>query len=255
MANYKTNLATSSNETFSSMMTGGFGIVTVMNVDVYDALDVDAYKALTPQMIVKGVDATGKLSVSAGSKSIVKERRCRIDTLKVANVNQEGPTKTVTGGQYTNPLIKFGKTARLEMQDALGRIDAIEALGGGVGEWDEVTTGTAGNTTTTKVYTAMHIGSEFAGPKLLIGDSFFIDRATGNQVKVKIVFYQFSPDSIFNLTQDAEGDATVFDLNGDLLTTDILIADKDGGSTTRGMFYSVVAEDQTGYEEPKEPTV
>ena len=62
--------------------------------------------------------------------------------------------------------------------------------------------------------------------------------------KSNVIFYQFSPDSIFNLTQDAEGDATVFDMNGDLLTTDIKITDKDGKDTTRGMFYSIVAQQE-----------
>lgn len=80
---------------------------------------------------------------------------------------------------------------------------------------------------------------------MIIGDSFFIDRKTGQQVKVKIVFYQFLPDSIFNLTQDAEGDATVFDMNGDLLTTEIKVAKsnadgEDVTGATHGVFYSIV---------------
>ena len=231
MAKYKTNLAATGNETFSGMMSNGFGIVTVMNVSVYNALSTQTYKTLTPYDIVKAIDSNGDLVIEG--KPV--KRVCYIDTLKVANVTQEGPTKTVTGGQYVNPLIKFGKTARLEMQDALGRIEAIEALGGGVAEWDEESN---------NAYTALHVGSEFAGPKMLIGESFFIDRESGRQVPVNIIFYQFSPDSIFNLTQDAEGDATVFDMNGDLLTTDILVG-SEAGETTRGMFYSIVAKPNT----------
>ena len=34
--------------------------------------------------------------------------------MKMANITIDGPTKTVTGGQYSNPLLKFGKTARIE---------------------------------------------------------------------------------------------------------------------------------------------
>ena len=81
----------------------------------------------------------------------------------------------------------------------------------------------------------------------IIGDTFFISKKDQQQVKVKIIFYQFMPDSIFNLTQDAEGDAAVFDMNGDLLITDIKIGSKDGsdGSPTKkdivhGLFYSIV---------------
>ena len=76
---------------------------------------------------------------------------------------------------------------------------------------------------------------------MIIGDSFFIDRTTGEQVKVAIIFYQFLPDSIFNLTQDAEGDATVFDMNGDLLTTEILVGNEDGTKNiVHGVFYSII---------------
>jgi len=85
---------------------------------------------------------------------------------------------------------------------------------------------------------------DFNGPKTLIGDTFFIDQKSGQQVKAKILIYQFLPDSIFNLTQDAEGDATVFDMNGDLLTTDILVSTKEGNAAGKavvhGVFYSII---------------
>ena len=217
MANYKTNLSSGS-QSFKDMMSNGFGIVTVMNAEIYNALDVDTYKTKTAYQII--AEATDPL--------------CKLDTLKIANVTQEGPTKTITGGQFSNPLVKFGKSARLEMQDALGNSKAIEALCGGIQEFvvaeaDESISG-------------LHFGEDFQGPKMIIGESFFIDRKSGQQVKVKIVFYQFLPDSIFNLTQDAEGDATVFDMNGDLLTTVIKVGnDKgDGKTIEHGVFYSIV---------------
>ena len=75
---------------------------------------------------------------------------------------------------------------------------------------------------------------------MIVGDSFFISQKTGAQVKVGIIFYQFLPDSLFNLTQDAEGDATVFDLNGDLLTTEILVGTNGGTPELHGVFYSIV---------------
>ena len=107
---------------------------------------------------------------------------------------------------------------------------AIEALGGA----------TIGYTDSNKtVISALHFSEEFAGPKTIIGESFFIDQKSGRQVPVKIIFYQFLPDSIFNLTQDAEGDATVFDMNGDLLTTEIKVADAPNNGV-HGVFYSIV---------------
>lgn len=219
---YNTRLG-GSNASFDSMMRNGFGIVTVMNAKVYDA---------PATSVLKGLTAYGVYNQYKNAEYL-----CEIDTFKIANVTEEGPSKTVTGGQYSNPLIKFGKSARLEMQDALGRAEAIDALCGGIME-------TEGG-----VITGLHFGEDFVGPKMIIGDSFFIDRKTGQQVKVKIIFYQFLPDSIFNLTQDAEGDATVFDMNGDLLTTEILVGQKVGEEKLHGVFYSIINPDEKPNED------
>lgn len=212
---YKTRLGGNS-ASFDSMMKNGFGVVTVMNAKVYDAPEASVLKGLTAYEIYE--------------RSKTMQLLCEIDTFKVANVTQEGPSKTVTGGRYSNPLIKFGKSARLEMQDALGRAAAIDALCGGIMETEDL------------AVAGLHFGEDFVGPKMIVGDSFFIDRKTGQQVPVKIIFYQFLPDSIFNLTQDAEGDATVFDMNGDLLTTEILVGDKDTNQIVHGVFYSIIPE-------------
>ena len=222
MANY-TRLG-GSNASFNQMIQR-FGVVTVMNAKVFDVAelgfnfaDKDAYGIYDE---LKDVETKG-----------VKGYRCTLDTLKIANVSIEGPSKTITGGQYSNPLIKFGKSARLEMQDALGNAEAVEALCGGIVEYKD---GAAGD------IIGLHNGEDFAGPKCIIGDSFFIDQRTGAQVKVAIIFYQFLPDSLFNLTQDAEGDATVFDMNGDLLTTEILVGQKEGDTPElHGVFYSII---------------
>ena len=205
-----------SGRTFQEMIQR-FGVVTVMNVDVYEGpTDLAAWEEMNAAEII--------LSLS--------DPLCHLDTLKIANATQEGPTKTVTGGQYSNPLIKFGKSMRLEMQDALGRADALDALCGTVSEMDQ-------KDQYDTVY-AVHVTEDFNGPKTLVGDTFFIDQKSGQQVKAKIIFYQFLPDSILNLTQDAEGDATVFDMNGDLLTTVISIKDHDGLAISHGTFYSIV---------------
>ena len=193
--------------TFAEML-NRFAIVTVMNAKVYDAVSTakSAGEYYSPADFLAEVEKGTAL--------------CTLDTLKIANVTMEGPSKTVTGGQYSNPLVKFGKSCRLEMQDALGNKDAIQALCGGIVD-------TAGK--------VLSFGENFEGPKTIIGDTFFIDQKTGEQVKVKIIFYSFLPDSLFNLTQDAEGDATVFDMNGDLMTTLVKI-----DNATTGVFYSIV---------------
>ena len=203
---------------FSSMLSR-FGVVTVMNAEVYKNL----------------VDATVKTPRDYLTAATEDKHLCRLDTLKIANVTVDGPSKTVTGGQYSNPLIKFGKSARLEMQDALGNANVIDALCGGIAEYD---------TSAKTNLTGLHYGEDFGAPVTIIGDSFFIDQKTGAQVPVKIIFYQFLPDSIFNLTQDAEGDATVFDMNGDLLTTNVELDDNKGTPITHGVFYSIISPEE-----------
>lgn len=226
MANYTSLKGV--NASFSDMMKK-FGVVTVMNAEVYNSSDIFTEdKVYTPAEVITAATEDKKL--------------CTLDTLKVANLSVEGPSKTVTGGQYSNPLIKFGKSARLEMQDALGNAKAIEALCGGIVEYTKGSKDNSDNS-----IAALHYGEDFTGPKTIIGKSFFIDQKSGAQVPVKIIFYQFLPDSLFNLTQDAEGDATVFDMNGDLLTTIMKIPGKLNGETEttvdHGIFYSILPGD------------
>lgn len=230
MSNY-THLKSGSSNFSDMMLNNSFGIVTVMNAKVYDYETVkSAFESAT------GFDG-----------SISGDYICELKTLKIANVTVEGPTKSITGGQYSNPLIKYGKTARLEMQDALGNSKVLEALNGGLNEWDNV--GGTGTTLAENVFPsaglkAFHYGEDFSSAKTIVGDSFFIDKVSGQQVKVKIVFYQFMPDSLFNLTQDAEGDATVFDLNGDLLVTDVKIPNQGGVIVNHGLFYSILQQNK-----------
>lgn len=228
---------------FSAMM-GRFGVVTVMNAriiaheDIEDQVDKWSTKT-APQIVKELQDAP---------------TRCVLETLKIANVTEDGPTKTVTGGQYNNTLIKFGKTATIEIQDALGNAEALEALCGGVVEYSDPLAVDNDADAIKSSRIALHFTQDFSGPVAILGDSFFIDSLTGEQVPVLIVFYNVSPDSLFNLTQDAEGDATVFDMNGTLNTQTITVGDRDGynpdtgtgankTNRTVGVFYSIISKD------------
>lgn len=210
----------SSNSGFDQMIQR-FGVVTVMNARVYEPLE--NMKSMTAEEIRDALKNETPL--------------CVLDTLKTANVTVDGPDKTVSGGQYSNPLIKFGKSARLEIQDALGNAKALDALCGGLMQTSLAKRGGEIN--------GLHFGEDFEGPKTIVGDSFFIDQKTGQQVAVKIIFFQFLPDSLFNLTQDADGDASVFDMNGDLLTTVIKVPDENGTDSQHGVFYSILPVDNS----------
>ena len=206
---------------FSKMMES-FGVVTVMNADVY-RFDKDLVVKHRPVDILKALKA---------KKELWEEPYlCTLNTLKIANITVEGPSKTVSGGRYANPLIKFGKTARLEMQDALGNIKAIDALCGGIAERKVDANGD---------YIGLHVGEDFNKEVVIIGDTFFINKETQQQIPVKIIFYRFLPDSIFNLTQDADGDAAVFDMSGDLLATEVLVGTSGEKREPHALFYSII---------------
>ena len=220
-----THLEAASQKTFNDMIQD-FGVVTVMNADVYSISDVEEAAQekwdklcveLTPYEISKGFQPENAIF--------------HLDTLKIANITVEGPSKTISGGRYANPLIKFGKTARLEIQDALGNIKAIDALCGGIAERTVNANGD---------YIGLHVGEDFNKEVVIIGDTFFINKETQQQIPVKIIFYRFLPDSIFNLTQDADGDAAVFDMSGDLLSTKVLLGTSGEKREPHALFYSII---------------
>ena len=186
-------------------LSDGFGVVTVMNVRLYTLKDGKSYVGNAAGLVAGDFDKTD----------------IYLDTLKIANMSMEGPTKTITGGQYSNPLIKYGKTMTMEMQDALGRTSVMEKFFG-----CELT-GSDGS----KV---LSVGDKFPGAFAMEGDTFFIDQATGDKETVHIFIPQFLPDGLFNLVQDAEGDATVFDLNGSVSVTKI-----KEGEATKDVFYQI----------------
>ena len=229
--------------TFDTMVQNGFGIVTVMNARVFKE-PIETVLATTTTTEGGGTVKTKADLSTMKAHDIVegllgKTDYVKLDTLKIANINQEGPTKTITGGQTGSALLKYGKTATIEIQDALGRAEALELLGGATIETFTATTDiTEGNT---KV---IHFGDQFGGPKPILGESFFIDQQSGKQVKVYILIYEMLPDSIFNLTQDAEGDATVFDMNGSLNSKEICIGTdgEEDTDTTMNVFYSILPQ-------------
>lgn len=283
--------------TFEQLMKA-FGVVTVMNACIYQLKDDKSYT---------GSSCGHKAAGGALSKADWEFSGEVLDTLKIANITQEGPTKEIKGGQYANSLIKYGKTTRCEMQDALGKASTLVRFFGA--EYDETTQKTykytdtvVGDGSTTTFYvmkglipsdkiasatwtsttgtvnskeaataglegyvkitlseapanetevtitceftigtakegTRVSITDKFPGPFAIEGTTFFIDQKTGDKVPVFIFIPQFAPDAILNLTQDMEGDAAVFDLNGTVNTTKI-----SDGSSEREIFYEIRKE-------------
>jgi hypothetical protein len=88
------------------------------------------------------------------------------------------------------------------MQDALGHYDVLKHIYGA-------------NTNADGSIVA--ITDRFPAELTIVGTTFVVDQATGAKQPLKIIIPLFLGDGIFNLTQEAEGDVSVFDMNGDIL--------------------------------------
>ena len=149
----------------------GFGVLTVMNAKVYDVFDgmtKTEYTALNPVDSASDYLKTQFESILGSTATKIDFSTLKVNEiialylstqpiaelkyLKTANSAQEGPTKTVTGGQNASPLIKYGKTSRLEMQDALGNAEALEALTGMTVEYFRTAAATEANLKVGKAY-------------------------------------------------------------------------------------------------------
>jgi hypothetical protein len=216
--------------TFKQLWEHGFGVVTVVDLDIFQGptdAELAVWAGMAPAEILAQLEG---YKTAANPKYITT-----VKTLKTSTPTQEGPTKTIMGGIRNNKIIKWGKTARLEMTDALVNGAALAALAGA-----EVTD------------YEINIGSEYGGPKTLVGETVYVDKITGKEFRVKIIFYSFVPDSIISLTHSAEDDAAVIEYNGDLDAIDV----GPVGGEAYGTFYSIVAADpvlREAGEEPEEP--
>lgn len=187
-----------------------FGIVTVMDVDVYKYDKTKVEAAATPTDFIAQFEDVTPLA--------------HIDHMQVATLSTEGPSIEIQGGKFNNKLIKYGKTARCEMTDALGQADVLVYLGG-------AEMGADGS---------ISITDKFGESVTMIGHTFVVDQKTGKHLDTTVVLYQFLPDCTQSFAFDS-GNAATFDLNGDLLAVELGGAGsgQECGDGT-GIFFSLV---------------
>ena len=218
---------------------------------------------------------------SDGNGSYTGSALFTLESLSISNFTQEGPMKTAKGGLNANTVLRYGKTARLEMEDVIGQIAALEALMGvtqtgsgttvqdyketfvrtpgtrtiklskeleeinditdSVGQtldWEENTDyAIEGNSLillndapegdviiivdydyfSPSVYT---VTNKFATPKYIEGTTFVVNATTGNREWIKVTIPSFLPDSLYNITMEAEGDFGVMNVAGEVQVND-----------------------------------
>jgi hypothetical protein len=206
-----------------------------------------------------------------------------LDTLRISNFTQEGPTKTAKGGLNAEVVMRFGKTARLEMEDVIGRIAVLRGLMGvenvsttlvedfvdtfyGDGSNKKfilshapstIVSATVDGSPATYAYDgnilifdtapdlnepviitydyqaaeSIAVTEKFAGMFEIKGKTFVVNQSTGNREYIEITVHKFLPDSLLNVTMEAEGDFGVMNIAGELFTNDC------------GVFYTIGQED------------
>jgi hypothetical protein len=226
-----------------------------------------------------------------------------LDTLSISNFTQEGPVKMSKGGLNAEVVFRYGKTARLEMEDVVGRISALTNL---MGVRERDTNATIVKTATQKFIAAAgqteflldfpvkivdnnpvftvkiednngemipstdftvvnrlltydlgqdpaltegqiveivydydgantagyFVTDRFSGYYQIVGRTFVVNEGTGAREYVNFIVNKFLPDSLFNLSMEAEGDLAVFNLAGEIFTDDC------------GIFYEITKSGQ-----------
>ena len=182
------------------MALDNFGFITVMNIKVLDVEDLDTY---TTEGVID-YDDIAQDYVDDGLTELAT-----INSLSISNVTQEGPRKEARGGLYAQPLVRYGKTMRIELEDVVANLAALKTIGGAKGTGQD-----------------LEVDETFAKHHTLIGETFVVDQSSGDRKWVIVVFPRFLPDSIFDLTMEAEGDIGMITIAGELFpsTDDVFFA-------------------------------
>ena len=126
-----------------------------------------------------------------------------IECLTISNITQEGPRKEIRGGRNAEPCIRYGKTMRLEMEDAVMRRDMVVTLFGATAD------------STDKI----SFTEKFPGEIKLIGKTQVVNES-GVPVEVKLTIHRFIPDGVTDLTMESEGDIGVISIAGELFSNE-----------------------------------
>lgn len=163
-----------------------FSFVTVMNVRAWTQDNINQY---------------GPSSAPTADPDLY------LDSLSISNVTQEGPNKEARGGVESRPIIRHKKTVRIDMEDVVMKAGVLDTFMGGI---NQATEGSE----------FLSVTEEFATYLYLTGETYVVNREDGSRQWVKIEFYNFLPDSVFDLTMEAEGDIGMINIGGELFSNE-----------------------------------
>jgi len=177
-----------------NLETSDFSFVTVMNVRAWKQTTFNQYANLGS--FPEGAGAGGADDPTPD---------LTMDSLSISNITQEGPQKEARGGQEARPIIRYKKTLRLEMEDVVMKGSTLTTfMNGKIDQGNEI----------------LSITEEFSTYLYMVGETYVIDRETGNREFVTVRFYNFLPDSVFDLTMESEGDIGMINIGGELFANE-----------------------------------
>jgi len=188
-----------------------FAFSTVMDVEVFDK---EVYFYEDGNNGIKAWDAP-----EGETGATIVTPIATLDSLTMSNITQEGPEKETRGGIAAEPIIRFRKTVRLEMEDVVVTPKALEALFGARLR-KETVVDPEDSQETIEIITGYGITDTFAKMISLRGKTFVIERTTGERRWIDITFNRFLPDSVMDMMMEAEGDLGVVSVAGELFPND-----------------------------------
>ena len=154
-----------------------------------------------------------------------KSEKLFLDTLKLSNIKESTPEKTFKVGAANVPIARVGKKVTVEIQDALGKIDALTTF-----------FGLEKDTATGRLYST----ERFSGPLCLEGEMYILNDK-GDFESVYVFMPCCVPDSALEITGNNDEFGT-FNLNVQLFP--VLFTDKN--NNTRKIFYAISDESILG---------
>jgi hypothetical protein len=191
-----------------------FAFATVMDVEVYPE-GTKFFVATDDNVYAVAADYVIPSTPVAPSSQDIVPAIATLDSLTMSNITQEGPQKETRGGTASEPIIRFRKTVRLEMEDVVVTPRAMRALFGAT-LYDENGVRIAPEDIEDSIVGGFGITDTFAKMLTLRGKTFVIDRETGDRRWIDITFKRFLPDSVLDMMMEAEGDLGIVNVAGEL---------------------------------------
>lgn len=195
----------------TAVVTTGVGTITLTEtakVVTFDLVngDFDEITGVTAGFVLTvAAQAVADVVLPAGILSYVKPDGV-LDSLTISNITQEGPRKEIRGGKNAQPVVRYGKTMRLEIEDAVFNIALAPKLFAAELNVDS---------------TELSITEVFPKAVSIIGDTYIVDKDTGNRTNVYVTFPKFLPDGIFDIAMESEGDIGVISIAGELFSDEL----------------------------------